>query len=215
MIDCNKSIGDRLKELRNSKKQKQGQLATALNTFYRKQTGSSVKPFPNQTGISNLENGKTPISPLQLKIYAEYFNVSADSILGIKIDEKDGFYPNQEDVTYTGVIQSLNYLFSAFDEEKIIGTMEIKTSELGYDGIEEHTEIIPVLRFDNLFDSDDFVENPIMYYLNQILKTIPLKAELKSVDSEAYTQLLKKWANCSGFTINNKKIDTYCDDCPF
>lgn len=212
----NENIGKRLYNLRKGKDLSQSSLVIALNAFYQRKTQNTDVLFSQQSEISNLEKGKKAISPEQLIAYAEYFGVSADSILGIETTNEESFYPDDVNTTYSGVIHSLNYLISAFGEEKIIGTMEIKTSELGYDGIEEHTEIIPVLRFDRIYKDVQFFENPIQYYLNQIIKTIPLKSELNSIDSKAYIQLLKKWADCSFFTIENKQIEiTGDDDCPF
>lgn len=215
MSNYNENIGKRLFNLRKEKGMSQSSMVIALNAFYQKKTRNDDILFSQQSEISNLEKGKKSISPEQLITYAEYFGVSADSILGIEITNTENFYPDDVNTTYLGAIQSINYLLSAFGEEKIIGTMELKTSELGYEGIEEHTEIIPILRFDRIYKDAEFFENPIQYYLNKIIKAIPLKAELNSVDSEAYIQLLKKWADCSFFTIENKQIEISGDDCPF
>ena len=74
-----KDIGERIKQLRKSRKITQDELGVVLGN---KSTG---KPL-SRGQVSNLETGKRNLNIHQIKILADFFNVSIET-LGCKSDE--------------------------------------------------------------------------------------------------------------------------------
>lgn len=74
-----KNIGERIKQLRKSRKITQDELGVILGN---KTTG---KPL-SRGQVSNLETGKRNLNIHQIKLLADYFNVSIET-LGCKSDE--------------------------------------------------------------------------------------------------------------------------------
>lgn len=91
----------RLRDLRKDANLLQTELAAKLNL--------------SQFIISNLENGRT-LSADELIVYAEYFGVSADYILGLTTSKSR---------TNTGLDQLLSQLESASSSEVVIGAQQV------------------------------------------------------------------------------------------
>ena len=78
-----KTIGEKLKKIRENKNFPQKQIADLLGV--------------QRPNYSKIENNKQNLNPEQIKIFCEFFNVSADYILGIEVDHKKTLSKLQQD----------------------------------------------------------------------------------------------------------------------
>jgi len=69
-----KSIGEKLREIREEKGFPQKHVAQLLGL--------------HRPNYSKIENNEQNLTPHQIKLFCEFFNISADYILDIKIDHK-------------------------------------------------------------------------------------------------------------------------------
>lgn len=80
-------IGDRIRDLRNRKRLSQTELAKLLHV--------------SQQTVTKWETGKSEPSGSAINSIADYFNVSADWLLGRPTDSNDNLTENQKLVAYS------------------------------------------------------------------------------------------------------------------
>ena len=192
VVNIKEKIGKNLKTLRGNRSQ--GELCISLNRSYKKLYGVDDSPF-TQAKISKIEKGEQMIDYSQLLTYADYFNVTTDSIMGKDQKESENtFYPDINDITVDGIFSAVNYLIVAFGIENIIDKKEV-ISYVG-EGQEEAYDVTPILKFYKYNELGEYTLNPVGEYINKVLSTHSIKSELESLgEREIYVSLLRKWAN--------------------
>lgn len=85
-------LGSKLKEIREQKGFPQKQVAEILGV--------------QRPNYSKIENNKQGLTPIQIKLFCEFFNVSADYLLDIKVDQKKSISKYQQDA----ILRQLDYI---------------------------------------------------------------------------------------------------------
>lgn len=211
----NYEIGQILKGLREKKDLSQGKLATTLNERFNLELV--------QSDISKLEKGTKLLTTDLLFIYAKFFEVSSDYIIGID-NSKDitSFYPSADDITPLGIFKAINYLLVAYGEENIITSVDISYTDLvkdeaGYTTPIDDKQTVPIFKF---YSQNSFGKPYIDWvgrYLERVKESKNIRYELSQIGEEKmYIEMLKRWADVDSYTYNKeKKILEFNDDLPF
>lgn len=204
MDNIKKIVGSRLKDLRSNKSQ--SELCISLNREYQKRYDTDEKPF-TQAKISKIEKGEQTIDYSQLIVYADYFKVTVDYILGREKGENENvFYPDSENITVNGIFSAINYLLEAFGADEIIDEKKISyMQDIGF--VETEMNItVPILNFCEIDFEGGADFSPIDEYLKKIKSSDNIKKELESLgEKDVYISLLKKWANVENLKYNKDK----------